>query len=151
MVNDAVEVRKLVLAYEAVIHRITGNEFIRAPLPKPGSILFNNAAAVCAWVESAGKTHSHYMDMAHGLYAKDWCIKTFKRPYLPFNVAVSANSLKQITQAAGKMVLAGSESSIREIAGVIKKHPETQWEMILGNVYGYLPGKVKDAVRKELA
>ena len=148
--NEAVAVRHLVLAYESTIHRITGNEFIRASLPKPDSISFNNSAAVCAWLETAGKTPAYYMEMAHGLFDKDWCEKIFKRPYVPYNVAVSGNSLKKIIQATEKIVLAGSENSIREIVGVIRKHPDAQWQMILDNVYGYLPGKVKEAVRKEL-
>lgn len=150
MTSDSV--RRVVLAYEQCARRAAGNKFLVTEMPKEGSKSYKNCLEVYEWCGGRQVELHQYFEKVFERFNPDWCLRNFKRKWPPFGVASSLKVLLRIEagMTAASPMRDAMGRMVEEVAGTIRKHPQRNWNVILENVYGYLPFELKRAVRLNL-
>mgnify|MGYP001609185237 FL=1 len=150
-IDPAELVRKVVLAYEGLIQEKEGNTFIHISMPRDGSKCFLNCLEVHDWALDKGYDLKKYFEAVLATYSPDWCMKTFRKPYPPFGVASSVKVLARLDAVMKEPAIKDdSDRIVLEIVNTIRKHPQENWNLILDNVYSYLPYETRAWVQDRL-
>ena len=92
MESLALMVRVVQYAWIKLASELAGHPF-RAKELCSYTKLYKNCLAVAEFCLEKKITVCEYMLAIHALYGASWINRTFDQPYLPFQIAVSANSL----------------------------------------------------------